>query len=160
MAKSPGRMPSSTMKVTRSSKSSCWPPTRRWLSTFTEKEILFLRRIHAAPSPIKLRDLTTFVRELGIECENLASRFEIKRVLEQVTGDPEEQAVNYAVLRSMQKAVYGPEPEQHYALNMTHYCHFTSPIRRYPDLTVHRLLDRTGCGPPPPSRHGRTDGDG
>ena len=99
-----------------------------------------------APSPVKLRDLTTFVRELGIECDSLESRFEIKRVLEQVAGRPEEQAVNYAVLRSMQKAVYGPEPERHYALNMTHYCHFTSPIRRYPDLTVHRLFDQLAAG--------------
>ena len=112
----------------------------------TEKEILFLRRIHAAPSPIKLRDLTTFVHELEIDCDSLVSRFEIRRVLEQVAGRPEEQAVNYAVLRSMQKAVYAPEQEQHYALNMTHYCHFTSPIRRYPDLTVHRLLDQLAAG--------------
>ncbi len=112
----------------------------------TEKEILFLRRIHAAPSPVKLRDLTTFAHELGIECDSLASRFEIQRVLEQVAGQPEEQAVNYAVLRSMQKAVYSPELEQHYALNMAHYCHFTSPIRRYPDLTVHRLLDTLIAG--------------
>ncbi len=115
----------------------------------TERDILFLRRIHAAPSPVKLRDLTTFVRELGIPCDDLVSRFEIKRVLEQVAGRPEQQAVNYAVLRSMQKAVYGPEPEQHYALNKTHYCHFTSPIRRYPDLAVHRLFDVLAAGKRP-----------
>ncbi len=57
--------------------------------------------------------------------------------------------MNYAVLRSMQKAVYGPEPEQHYALNKTHYCHFTSPIRRYPDLAVHRLFDVLATGKRP-----------
>jgi ribonuclease R len=108
----------------------------------TRREIPYLRRLHAPPSPIKLRDLTQFVRELGITCESLESRFEIKRILAQVAGRPEEAAVNYAVLRSMQKAVYGPEPERHYALNKTDYCHFTSPIRRYPDLTVHRLLDQ------------------
>ncbi len=118
----------------------------QWL---TDRGALFLRRIHAPPSPTKLRDLTQFVRDLGIECGDLRSRFEIKRVLEQVAGRPEEKAVNYAVLRAMQKAVYGPQPEGHYALNKTHYCHFTSPIRRYPDLTIHRLLDRFAAGKKP-----------
>ncbi|MHB0955259.1 MAG: ribonuclease R [Pirellulaceae bacterium] len=117
----------------------------------TQRELLFLRRIHAPPSPTKLRDLTLFVRELGIPCESLEGRFEIKRVLEHVAGRPEAAAVNYAVLRSMQKAVYGPESERHYALNKTHYCHFTSPIRRYPDLTVHRLLDQLAANKRPPN---------
>ncbi len=112
----------------------------------TERKALFLRRTHAPPSTTKLRDLTSFVRQLGIPCDNLESRFEIQRVLEQVAGRPEEQAVNYAVLRSMQKAEYSPATERHYALNMTNYCHFTSPIRRYPDLTVHRLLDELADG--------------
>jgi ribonuclease R len=58
-----------------------------------------------------------------------------------VRGEPEERAVHYAVLRSMKKAVYSPEVEGHYALNSQHYCHFTSPIRRYPDLTIHRMVD-------------------
>jgi len=58
-----------------------------------------------------------------------------------VAGRPERHAVHYSVLRSMQKAVYSPEEEGHYALASGCYCHFTSPIRRYPDLTVHRLVD-------------------
>jgi ribonuclease R len=105
-----------------------------------EREIHFLRRIHELPDPRKLHLLTGFIRELGIECESLESRFEIKRVVKLVAGQPEEHAVNYAILRSMQKAVYSPLEEGHYALNSEQYCHFTSPIRRYPDLTVHRLL--------------------
>jgi len=110
----------------------------------------FLRRVHEPPDPRKLHALTEFVRELGIECESLQSRFEIKRVVELVKGQPREHAVHYAVLRSMQKAVYGPQEEGHYALHSKHYCHFTSPIRRYPDLVVHRMLDSLARGTRPP----------
>lgn len=108
--------------------------------TLTQRNVPFLRRVHEPPNPIKLRALTEFVRLLGIPCRSLESRFEIKRVLEAVAGLPTEHAVNYAVLRSMQKAVYSPRELGHYALNWPNYCHFTSPIRRYPDLTIHRLF--------------------
>ncbi len=101
----------------------------------------FLRRVHGAPDPRKLKALTEFINSLGIATESLESRFEIQRVLQHVEGLPEQHAVNYAVLRSMQRAVYGPETEGHYALASDCYCHFTSPIRRYPDLTIHRLID-------------------
>ena len=106
-----------------------------------DMELNFLRRVHEAPQTRKLKSLTEFVRELGIEVESLESRFEMKRVLAEAEGMPEEQALNYAVLRSMPKAVYSPEVEGHYALASDRYCHFTSPIRRYPDLTVHRMLE-------------------
>lgn len=110
-----------------------------WLD---DREIAFLRRAHAAPEPRKLKKLTEFVHDLGIKAESLESRFEIQKVLKQVRGKPTEFAVNYAVLKSMSKAVYQPEMEQHYALHFDHYCHFTSPIRRYPDLQVHRTVER------------------
>ncbi len=106
-----------------------------------EQDLNLLRRVHEPPDPRKLQTLTQFVRELGFECESLESRFEIKRIVEAVKGEPREHAVHFAVLRSMQKAVYSPQDEGHYALNSRHYCHFTSPIRRYPDLIVHRMLD-------------------
>lgn len=114
-----------------------------------ETGLNFLRRVHEPPELRKLQALTTFVRELGIECESLESRFEIKRVIAAVVGQPEEHAVNYAVLRSMQKAVYAPTDEGHYALAKEHYCHFTSPIRRYPDLTVHRMIEALARGKRP-----------
>ncbi len=112
-------------------------------------ELNFLRRIHEPPDPRKLRALTEFVGELGIECESLESRFEVKRVVEAMCEDPRRFAVHYAVLRSFQKAVYSPQDEGHYALNSRHYCHFTSPIRRYPDLVIHRMLARMAQGKRP-----------
>lgn len=110
-----------------------------WLD---DKQIPFLRRAHAAPEPRKLKKLTEFVGDLGIKVENMESRFEIQKVVKKVRGKPTEYAVNYAILKSMSKAVYQPEFEIHYALNFDHYCHFTSPIRRYPDLQVHRTVQR------------------
>ena len=115
----------------------------------SETGLNFLRRVHEPPELRKLQALTTFVRELGIECDSLESRFEVKRVIAQVAGQPEEHAVNYAVLRSMQKAVYAPSDEGHFALAKEHYCHFTSPIRRYPDLTVHRMIEALARGKKP-----------
>jgi len=104
-------------------------------------DVPFLRRVHQAPNPIKIKSLNEFVAELGFQTASLESRFELQRLLNEVAGRPEQHAVNYAVLRSLQRAVYSPEEEGHYALASDCYCHFTSPIRRYPDLTIHRLVD-------------------
>ncbi len=111
--------------------------------------LIFLRRVHGEPDPRKLKQLTEFVRELGFECESLESRFELQRLLDLVKDDPRSHAVNFSVLRSMQRAVYSPEEEGHYALASESYCHFTSPIRRYPDLTVHRLVEQLARGEKP-----------
>ncbi len=117
------------------------------------KGLLFLRRVHAMPSYRKMKQFAQFVKSLGISTVTpemlLESRFEIQALLERIKGRPEEAAINFALLRSMQKAVYSPAEEGHYALASACYCHFTSPIRRYPDLTVHRLLDRLLFGEKP-----------
>ncbi len=113
--------------------------------------VTFLRRIHENPDPRKLADLTRFVNELGLNVPSLESRFELQTLLGRVAGRPEQHAVNYALLRSLQRAVYSPREEGHYALASDCYCHFTSPIRRYPDLTVHRLLDLLLAGKKPPT---------
>lgn len=128
-------------------------------TVLTNKRIEFLRRVHESPDPRKLKTLTTFIREIGFDCGDLQSRFAIKRVVEEAEGKPEERAVHYAVLRAMQRARYAPSPDGHYALGIQDYCHFTSPIRRYPDLTIHRLVDQVIDGKKPPPRDWATLGE-
>ena len=112
--------------------------------------ITFLRRVHPDPDPKKLSAFADFARSLGYKMPTDFDRFALQRILEKSATRPEVYAVHYALLRSLKQAVYSPVDEGHYALASTDYCHFTSPIRRYPDLTVHRLLHqwlRTGrCG--------------
>ncbi|MGD9856691.1 MAG: ribonuclease R, partial [Planctomycetaceae bacterium] len=107
----------------------------------SRRRLPFLRRAHGEPSPVKLKALGDFVRSLGYELKNPESRTHLQKLLLQVKDAPEAQAVNYAVLRSMKQAEYSPFNVGHYALAEDDYCHFTSPIRRYPDLHVHRLID-------------------
>jgi len=102
----------------------------------------FLRRVHPAPEPNKLKAFAEFARILGYKIQRETDRFALQRVLAQSAGKPDNYAVHYAMLRSLKQATYSAEEEGHYALASEDYCHFTSPIRRYPDLTVHRLLDR------------------
>lgn len=109
--------------------------------TLSDHALHFLRRVHQSPSPAKIQVLQEFIRELGYKNDGLQSRFELQKLLSAAVGRPEQHAVHFAVLRSLQRAVYSPKEEGHYALASNCYCHFTSPIRRYPDLTVHRLID-------------------
>ena len=121
----------------------------------SDDEIDFLRRIHPAPSPRKIFHLTRFAGELGFAVDNLENRFELQELLDRAAGRQEQQAIHFAVLRAMQRAVYDPKEEGHYALAADYYCHFTSPIRRYPDLLVHRLLDRLIRGKKTPIDQGQ-----
>jgi ribonuclease R len=109
--------------------------------TLHEKGWPFLRRVHQPPTLKKLRDLTEFARDLGYQAESLQNRFALQKLLQQSVGRPEQYALHYAALRSLQRAIYSPREEGHFALASACYCHFTSPIRRYPDLTIHRLVD-------------------
>jgi ribonuclease R len=102
----------------------------------------FLRRIHPEPDPKKLEAFAEFAHSLGYKMKSHLDRFALQRVLEKSADQPEVYAVHYALLRSLKQATYGPEEEGHYALASDNYCHFTSPIRRYPDLTVHRQLGK------------------
>jgi ribonuclease R len=100
----------------------------------------FLRRGHDDPQPEKLRDFAEFARSLGYKIESSQSRFELQRVLDESADQPERHAVHFGLLRSLKRATYVAERAGHYALASEDYCHFTSPIRRYPDLQVHRAL--------------------
>jgi ribonuclease R len=104
-------------------------------------KIRFLRRTHAEPDAVKLLAYGDFVRSLGFELDQPQSKEALQALLVQAVGSPFERPIHYGLLRSMKQAEYSPKEIGHFALSAAHYCHFTSPIRRYPDLTVHRLID-------------------
>src|SRR6202042_1195225 len=83
----------------------------------------------------------SFVQVSGFKLPKVLDRKAIQSLLAHVKGKPEGFAINLAVLKSLTRAEYSPQPIGHYALASEHYSHFTSPIRRYADLTIHRLLD-------------------
>jgi len=101
----------------------------------------FMRRIHPEPDTLSMKNLAKLVRAFGYSLPRTPDRTAIQNLLAAVKGNDCCLAVNLAVLRSLEKAQYAPLHIGHYALASTHYCHFTSPIRRYADLLVHRVLE-------------------
>ena len=109
--------------------------------TLSSAQIPTLYRIHESPDELKVQEFTAFARTLGLHLSaDGGSPKWFGKVLSMVAGTPKEYLVNNILLRTMQRARYSPENVGHFGLAATYYTHFTSPIRRYPDLIVHRTL--------------------
>lgn len=108
----------------------------------------FIYRVHDSPDPSRLTDLANFVKQFGysFEIRKGASSLALQRLLDKVRGSDVENVINEVALRSMAKAIYSEKNVGHYGLGFAHYTHFTSPIRRYPDLVVHRVLQEYAHG--------------
>src|SRR5438876_873085 len=102
-------------------------------------------RVHENPDPEKLAEYREFVLSFDYKVGDLTHRAELQRLLASINGKPEEQALKIALLKSLKRARYAPQPLGHYGLAKANYLHFTSPIRRYADLVVHRALGRDGA---------------
>lgn len=111
-------------------------------------------RIHEDPDPSRLTDYTETAKLHGYRPGDLTNRAHIQRLLDDSKGTPEEHIIKLGLLKSLKRAAYSAEPIGHYGLAKTDYCHFTSPIRRYADLIVHRALQPLLANPPP--RHDTT----
>ena len=108
---------------------------------FDSQDVPFLRRVHPEPDLQDSARLQHFAEVTGHKLGKTIDRKALQTLLTTVKGRPEAFAINLAVLRSLTRAEYSPEVLGHFALASQHYAHFTSPIRRYADLTIHRLLD-------------------
>jgi len=112
----------------------------------------FLYRVHEAPDPLKIREFVEFARTLGLDLEAPVepTPLWVQEVVRKVQGRPYAYLVNTLLLRSMKQAHYSPENIGHFGLASPCYAHFTSPIRRYPDLVLHRTLKAALRRKPPP----------
>lgn len=109
-------------------------------------ETPFVYRIHEKPALEKMEEFKRFIEGFGLSLKGTPENVHPKtlnEIIKLVEGKPEEHVVNTVMLRSMKKAFYGTECEGHFGLGVKYYCHFTSPIRRYPDLIIHRIIKET-----------------
>ena len=107
------------------------------------KQIPFVYRVHEEPNAEKLERLHALLQACGINdhfAKDVPTPKELSAILEGVRGTPYEQIINTGILRCMSKALYEEKPKGHYGLVLKDYAHFTSPIRRYPDLAIHRIM--------------------
>ena len=104
--------------------------------------IPFMYRVHDEPSEEKMEELATFIRNFGYSFKKSAKVHpkSLQKLLDQVEGSPAKRIISTKLLRSMQKAAYRPTNDGHFGLALKYYSHFTSPIRRYPDLFIHRMI--------------------
>ena len=109
--------------------------------TFADLGVPLIRRVHPQPPYHDVSELRDYARIIGLGLPEEPNRFDIKRLLDATRESPAARAIHFAVLRTLTKAEYSPALIGHYALAGEHYAHFTSPIRRYPDLLVHRVVD-------------------
>ncbi|WP_312645114.1 ribonuclease R [Hydrogenoanaerobacterium sp.] len=108
-----------------------------------ERMIPFVYRVHEHPSPEKIENLCTLLDALAVDCSELKKHISsgaLARILNAVNGTELQLLVNNQILRSMAKAKYSEVNKGHFGLVLENYAHFTSPIRRYPDLTIHRIM--------------------
>ncbi len=113
---------------------------------FYWQELPFLYRTHEAPDEEKLARLAAFVGSFGYGIRGLSGEIhpkELQKLLARIADTPQERLISRLALRSMKQARYSAEPAGHFGLASQHYCHFTSPIRRYPDLLIHRIIKET-----------------
>jgi ribonuclease R len=115
----------------------------------------FLYRVHDSPDPERIGELAAFVEKFGfsLNTDSGVTSKSLQQLLDQVKGTEVENVINEVALRSMAKAVYSDRNIGHYGLGFDYYAHFTSPIRRYPDLVVHRMLKLYAAGISPQERN-------